>query len=893
MAKFGSRQLIAVLGLLVAAAACTGDDPATSPATTTPPGQSTSTTIPDGVTRFDDHTVHTLASEADFADLARSGVTNQSVVKFTIPDMLNSTDVYWMDSNFYRLHDEWYWFRLLNGQLVPGSTRQPVEGQSFATIDDVYDWAQGVRPTDLPLDLRFVNSRSFGRRLYSPEFYDLALHSDRALAAGSVIRFPSADSEGSDHWLLELEFSDEPTADEIALFFERLVPTLPETVGSKLQWVIRSPFQDQLAIEMAERELLYHDRIVRFSELVPQGEVSVYNEGIAAGRLLLIGEDGADLNDARSTDVLLVENVPDWLPPASALISSSPQTPLAHVNLLARNRGIPNASQAGLFDDPGIRQAARVRAPVIVRATGTDQLEVVVITHEEYDRWLDLQDKQPIAVPAIDLPNTPLVVFLDNTADEITTEADVARLRPVIGGKSAGFLALLGAENVTTPLSPLAVTIRPYAEHLELVQPALEAILADPDFERSARIRFLLLEGPGEYEEQYGDEEDAALAASFSEDHPPGTLIGDVLEAGGFMDYFRDGPMNETTLAQLTSILTEQFGDYSSTQGLRFRSSSTVEDIEGFSGAGLYDSNTGFLDAQAQPDEGDHKKTVERTIKKTWASYWSFEAFEERRQENVNHLSGAMGVLVHSRFDDALEINNGVATFTLLPEGASDVAEARINVQVGDESVANPDPIAGALPEEITARIGRNSEVRVERIRNSTLAPEAQVLDDAAVTELVKQLESVARLWRERVNDTVADANQIQTLTLDYEFKTMAEGWPALSSGEVNPERLVVKQARSLDPGLRGIPADVLSLPIPLDVLARAQLIDEITCRGDDRLEIFTDPVLVPDMGYSETPLVVPVDTDSEVCGRNVLYSTPDHFLNELLAKGNPLNLSS
>ena len=41
---------------------------------------------------------------------ARRGAGGQSVVKFSIPDFFNSERVHWMDSNFYELHDEWYWF---------------------------------------------------------------------------------------------------------------------------------------------------------------------------------------------------------------------------------------------------------------------------------------------------------------------------------------------------------------------------------------------------------------------------------------------------------------------------------------------------------------------------------------------------------------------------------------------------------------------------------------------------------------------------------------------------------------------------------------------------------------------------------------------------------------
>src|SRR5690606_15730785 len=140
------------------------------------------------------------------------------------------------------------------------------------------------------------------------------------------------------------------------------------------------------------------------------------------------------------------------------------------------------------------------------------------------------------------------------------------------------------------------------------------------------------------------------------------------------------------------------FGRLAPTQGLRFRSSSTVEDIEGFSGAGLYDSNTGFLDASAQASKKDRKHDVEWAIKKTWASYWSWEAFEERRMAGIDHLAGNMAVLVHPRFDDALERSNGVLTLTLdraqgtTQAGDQAYASMELDVQLGALSVTNPPP---------------------------------------------------------------------------------------------------------------------------------------------------------------------------------------------------------
>ncbi len=841
---------------------------------------------------FDDHTVSRIASVDEFQVLAKRGDTGGSVVKFAIPMMTISDDVRWMDSNFYSIHDEWYWFRLLNGRPVPGFYTQPVNGRQFATIAQIYAWASAMPAADLPLDLRFIDSSTFGRRLYSDDYYRLGFpHDVRNYGLGSLVYFPDA-ADGHDHWLIELEFSDAPSPAEVARYFDLVGATLPAEIRNGLEWVIRSPAQEAVAQTMDMGKARYHDRIVRYRQLIPAGQVAVYNPGIAAGRLRLIDGVNSRLTDATAADILLVEHVPDWLPPASALISASPQTPLAHVNLLARNRGIPNASQAGLFDDPALRQAARVRAYAIVRATPDGQLDVALITEDEYAEWNRLNVKAPISVPFVDPSSMATVIDLTDLAATVTTEAEIDSWRPIIGGKSAGFLSLLAAPGVTTPPTPLAITVAPYFEHLGQVSSELDAMLADRDFQQSARVRFLLLEGRDSYLASYPEAADAALASAIAIKHPVGTPLGDILDAGGFMGFFRDVAINPVTLAEIEARLRATFGSYADTQALRFRSSSSVEDIEGFSGAGLYDSNSGFLVPDAQPDENDHNKSIERTIKKTWSSYWSFEAFEERRLENIDHRSGAMGVLVHASLDDDLETNNGVATFTVLPSNSPDIAVALVNVQAGSESVTNPDPIEGELPEVVELRLTDEGVITVERLAESTLANDAPVMTDAALFELFGQLESVTKLWRDRTNRSLPPSHAIETLTLDFEFKTVAPGWPSRPTGVPQaPGRLVVKQARSLDPGLRGLPPAVLDLPLPRDVLAQARSVEQITCTEGSKaivaaVEVLTDPSLSPDLGYSQNPLVLVLDpavVRDAHCERTPLFTTPDHFLIELL----------
>ena len=807
-----------------------------------------------------------------------------------------------MDGAFFDLHDEWYWFRLLNGQPIAGLDVAPVTEHRFGSIAEIRAWARAQPAGGLPLDLEFVGDG----RLYSPAFYAHALHDEpRTLGVGSIVRFPTADGEA--RWLLELEYTDEVTPEHIAQFFERLESVLPPEVASSMVWVVRSPQQDETATRMAADQAPYHDRIVRYADLVPAGEVQVYSEGVTAGRLLYVGEGGADLADATATDIVVTEHVPDWLPQAAALITSDPQTPLAHVNLLARNRRIPNASLAGIGDDAGLRQAARVRATAIVIARD-GALQIALIDRDQYARWRAAADDDvtPLSLAPVDVSTMPLVVDLTDLTDDLAADGlstdEIDDWVPVIGGKSAGFLTLLSTPGLTPPPDPLAITVRAYVEHIEPLRPTLAAVLDVLELEDDPRARWLVLEGDDDYADVFGTDADATFADTYLSSHPTGTPLGDVLDAGGVREFVEDAPIDRTTLQEIVDQLEVAYAGYAVTTGLRFRSSSSVEDVEGFNGAGLYTSYTGFLDADAQPDEGDRDNTIERAIRRAWASYWSFEAFEERRAERIDHLSGAMGLTVHARFDDDLERNNGVATFTYLPTGTvgapqNDDAELEINVQQGAVEVTNPDPDRPALPEVIVVRrVG--GDVTIERRAGSTLvAPDEQVLDDEAVRELFDQIDAVASGWRDRLNAGVEPEQQVQTVVLDVEFKTMEAGWPALRAGE-EPlgGRLVLRQVRSLDPGLRRLPEAARSLPVPLDVLMRASEITAGSCTGAsgrfyEGIVVFTDPASAPDMGFADTPWqqgdALPNGSACESTRVDVVrYASPDRMLVSMVDDG-------
>ena len=258
----------------------------------------------------------------------------------------------------------------------------------------------------------------------------------------------------------------------------------------------------------------------------PPGTVGVYSEGVTAGRLLYVGEGGAELSDAHAGDIVVTEHVPDWLPQASAIITSDPQTPLAHVNLLARNRGIPNASQAGIHDDAGVRQAARVRAYAIVITGGTTLQIALDHAASSTRRGRRGSSRRRSSVPPVDIANMPLVVDLDDLVAQLSpdgvTEAEVADWRPIIGGKSAGFLTLLSTPPGPDPAAGPAGDHRPAVHRASRADARqIAAAIGDPTSRFGTR-RWLVLEGDDDYADLFPSDADAEFATDVRRGHPAG-----------------------------------------------------------------------------------------------------------------------------------------------------------------------------------------------------------------------------------------------------------------------------------------------------------------------------------------------------------------------------------
>src|SRR5262249_50100852 len=155
-------------------------------------------------------------------------------------------------------------------------------------------------------------------------------------------------------------------------------------------------------------------------------------------------------------------------------------------------------------------------------------------------------------------------------------------------------------------------------------------------FAADADVRVLGLEGVDGWNTRHPESPD--FPQQFIDSRGQGDPLRTMIEEdGGIMGMIRNKPLDAVALDAITAMAEDHFGGYADLQGLRFRPSPNVEAAEGFNGAGLYTSNTGYLHADRLTGS-KHDKTLEWAIKETWASYWDVEGFEERKLANVDHL---------------------------------------------------------------------------------------------------------------------------------------------------------------------------------------------------------------------------------------------------------------
>ena len=285
-------------------------------------------------------------------------------------------------------------------------------------------------------------------------------------------------------------------------------------------------------------------------------------------------------------EIVIYETLPTTVPRIAGIISTTPQTPLSMPNLRALQSGVPNAVVSDALEEPSITSLVGSFVQYEVTEYGW---VVRAATPEQAEAHYESSRPADTQTPARDLSLTEITALSDIGFNE----------RSAFGVKAANVAVLrtLGLPSGTVP-DGFAIPFYFYDEFMKThnFYDRIEEMLADEEFQSDHDIQ------ANKLQELRDDIKDSAS---------PNFII---------------------------EALTAMHASFPEGTSLRYRPSTNNEDLPNFNGAGLYDSAT--------QDTGS--TAIDWSFKQVLASLWTYRAFTEREFHRIDHLSAAMGVLVHS-----------------------------------------------------------------------------------------------------------------------------------------------------------------------------------------------------------------------------------------------------
>jgi hypothetical protein len=457
-----------------------------------------------------------------------------------------------------------------------------------------------------------------------------------------------------------------------------------------------------------------------------------YALGVNCGRLRIIPASEWDRIHAEGSltrqDIVLLEEVPaDFDARVAGAITCVPQGPLSHVNLICLQESLPNAYVAGAWETFAGLQDKLVKLEV-----RENRYSLAEAGENEALLLWNAHRPAPLTVAAPDLSFRELPAL-----DEIAGTYQPERF----GGKGAALARFL-------PAIPEGRRVPGFVIPFAYLQDFLDA-------------------------NRLGDLTFSQVLVLFSQDVQFQT---DSQYRKQALELFqlaveRQGRVTPEVVERIGGRIRDVFG--SDDRKVRFRSSSNAEDSLLFPGAGLYDSYSACAADSLDGDDAGpcrcdalepEERTIERGLRKVWASLWNFRAYEQRAWYGIQEDRVRMAILVTPAF--LTEAANGVA----LTGSPTDPCDDRhfVTVQLGESSVVRPEP--GDVPEVDLIARGGDGSLTVERARLSSLVPFGTfVASESELLELGAILDSLDRSYTPPLPVPKA------LTRLDVEFKVTEE----------------------------------------------------------------------------------------------------------------------
>ncbi len=532
----------------------------------------------------------------------------------------------------------------------------------------------------------------------------------RKFIAGTIVAHDGYTDQNGDKGAYAVEFwpTDPVHAKHVNLAFDAVAKAMP-FAGTKLAYHPAGDTQEELRKSESRSLARYGVPVISTEKLFEGVNFSPLNQETSFGMLRVVDPAVPSTTPFSPRDIVLFKgSTPNDLTHVAGIITEVPQTPLSHINLKAKQDKVPNAYIKDALQDPNIKNLVGKLVKYEVTGQGYRITAATAAEVAAYDKKVRPTSPQ---VPKPDLSVKTIKAFKDLSVKDAKA----------FGGKTTNLAEMRHILAPAQMPDGFGIPFSFYDDFMKangLYDKALK-MQADPKFQSDVAFR----------DEQLKD----------------------------FRKELKKAPVPAALQVQLDKVEADMLAKLPPGSGLRLRSSTNNEDLDGFNGAGLYDSYT------VRPKD---KETVGVEIKKVWASMWNFRAFEERDFWKIPHDKAMMAVTVHGNVDG--ELANGVAiTKNIYDENWPGFY---VNSQVGENLVTNPDP--KSRPEEmLVSAIGEHGEYETQRIRKSSELGGKPVLTAAQVKELVSGLEKIQAHFKK-----VLHKENDKGFAMDVEWKVLPTG---------------------------------------------------------------------------------------------------------------------
>jgi hypothetical protein len=374
-----------------------------------------------------------------------------------------------------------------------------------------------------------------------------------------------------------LEFHFEPTVN----LWSDITPLGVHFVPDTLRGGPMLPYTRTLDALLQDANVLAGVRQDLFGREIA-GSLRPLNPGLARGVLL---EAPEDLAAFRRDGIYVLPSTTPELPPVSGILTRGEGSSLSHVQLLARNLGIPNV----VIDDALVpRLANHLGTRVVLAVSPRGGVRIA----EDGSHWDEILGKEALAPEVVIAPD------LDKLDLRTTEMLPLAELRARDAGRSVGPKAAnLGELRHHYPQDVNPGFVIPFG--------VFRAMLDQP----------IAPDGPAAYD---------WLRDEYARLHAITDPARREAETRVMLEQLRNWIVTtdpgEAFRTRLRAALEETFGS-ADTPGVFVRSDTNVEDLPGFTGAGLNHTEPNVVGFES----------IVRAIRKVWASPFSDRAYAWRQ----------------------------------------------------------------------------------------------------------------------------------------------------------------------------------------------------------------------------------------------------------------------